>query len=179
MTSPAHPRVAEVARLLTEAGAPGDVRVLPAEVRTAAAAAAALGVPIGAIVNSLVFAVGDAPLLILTSGAHRVDEATVAHLLGVERIAPASPEFVRRHTGQAIGGVAPVGHPEPIGTLVDVELARYDQVWAAAGHPAAVFPTTYAELLGLSAGTAAEVGPGPAEQAVTTAGAPAEGTPGR
>ena len=76
-------------------------------------------------------------------------------------------------------GVAPVGHPEPIGTLVDVELARYDQVWAAAGHPAAVFPTTYAELLGLTAGTAAEVGPGPAEQAMTTAGAPAEGNPGR
>ena len=66
---------------------------------------------------------------------------------------------MRRHTGQAIGGVAPVGHPEPIGTLVDVELARYDQVWAAAGHPAAVFPTTYAELIGLTAGTAAEVGP--------------------
>ena len=92
MTSPAHPRVAEVARLLAEAGAPGDVRVLPAEVRTAAAAAAALGVPVGAIVNSLVFAVGADPLLILTSGAHRVDEATVAHLLGVERIAPASEE---------------------------------------------------------------------------------------
>ncbi|MGZ4565639.1 MAG: YbaK/EbsC family protein [Blastococcus sp.] len=179
MTSPAHPRVAEVARLLAEAGAPGDVRVLPAEVRTAAAAAAALGVPVGAIVNSLVFAVGDSPLLILTSGAHRVDEATVAHLLGVEQIVPAAPEFVRRHTGQAIGGVAPVGHPEPIGTLVDVELTRYDQVWAAAGHPAAVFPTTYAELLALTAGTAAEVGPGPAERATTTAGAPAEGTPTR
>ena len=158
MTSPAHPRVAEVARLLREAGAPGVVQVMPAEGRTAAAAAAALGVPVGAIVNSLVFAVGDSPLLILTSGAHRVDEATVAHLLGVERITPAAPEFVRRHTGQAIGGVAPVGHPEPIGTLVDVELARYDQVWAAAGHPAAVFPTTYEELLRLTAGTAAEVG---------------------
>ena len=179
MSSPAHPRVAAVSTLLAEAGATGEVRVLPSEVRTAAAAGAALGVPTGAIVNSLVFAVDESPLLVLTSGAHRVDEATVAHLLGVERIAPASPGFVRRHTGQAIGGVAPVGHPEPIGTLVDVELARYDQVWAAAGQPAAVFPTTYADLIELTAGTPAEVGPGPAEQAMTTAGTPAEGNPGR
>jgi prolyl-tRNA editing enzyme YbaK/EbsC (Cys-tRNA(Pro) deacylase) len=162
-TPPAHPRVAAVARLLAEAGATGEVRVLPAEVRTAAAAAQALGVPLGAIVNSLLFAVDDAPVLILTSGAHRVDENQVAALLGVERIAPGDPDFVRRHTGQPIGGVAPVGHPEPIGTLVDIELARHDQVWAAAGHPAAVFPTSYEELLRLTAGTAAEVGNGPVD----------------
>ena len=163
MTAPEHPRVAEVARLLAEAGAPGEVRVLPAEVRTAAAAAAALDVPLGAIVNSLVFAVGDLPLLVLTSGAHRVDEPTVAELLGVERITPAPADFVRRHTGQAIGGVAPIGHPEPIGTLVDVELARHERVWAAAGHPAAVFCTSYDELLRLTEGTAAEVGSGPTD----------------
>jgi prolyl-tRNA editing enzyme YbaK/EbsC (Cys-tRNA(Pro) deacylase) len=161
MSAPAHPRVAEVARLLAEAGAAGEVRVLPAEVRTAAAAAAELGVPVGAIANSLVFAVGELPLLVLTSGAHRVDERTVAELLGVAAITPAKADFVRRHTGQAIGGVAPIGHPEPIGTLVDVELARYETVWAAAGHPAAVFPTSYDELLRLTEGTAAEVGTGP------------------
>jgi prolyl-tRNA editing enzyme YbaK/EbsC (Cys-tRNA(Pro) deacylase) len=161
MSAPEHPRVAEVARLLTAAGAPGELRVLPAEVRTAAAAAAALGVPVGAIVNSLVFAVGDLPLLVLTSGAHRVDEAAVAELLGVERITRAPADFVRRHTGQAIGGVAPIGHPAPIGTLVDVELARHDTVWAAAGHPAAVFRTTYDELLHLTEGTAAQVGGAP------------------
>ncbi len=160
MSAPAHPRVAEVARLLAEADAPGELRVLPAEVRTAAAAAAALDVPVGAIVNSLVFAVGDLPLLILTSGAHRVDERKVAELLGVDTVTPAPADFVRRHTGQAIGGVAPIGHPEPIGTLVDVELARYDTVWAAAGHPAAVFSTRYDELLRLTEGTAAEVGDG-------------------
>src|SRR4051812_16120769 len=158
MTASAHPRVAAVAQLLREAGATGEVRVLPAEVRTAAAAAAALEVPVGAIVNSLVFAADENPLLILTSGAHRVDESTVAALLGVERITPAPAEFVRRHTGQAIGGVAPLGHPEPTGTLVDVELARYDLVWAAAGHPGAVFSTSYEELLRLTAGTPAEVG---------------------
>src|SRR4051794_7124421 len=183
-TPPEHPRVAEVARLLRAAGASGTVRHLPDSARTAAAAATQLGVALGAIANSLVFDIGGNPLLVLTSGAHRVDETTVAALLGVPALRRATPEFVRRHTGQAIGGVAPalpgaplelsrghpgqaiggvarIGPPEPIGTLVDIELARYDQVWAAAGHPHTVFPTTYDELLRLTAGTAAEVGTGP------------------
>ena len=166
MTGPDHPRVAEVTRLLAEARSAAEVRVLPSEVRTAQAAAAALGVPVGAIANSLVFDVDDAretgqgtrPLLVLTSGAHRVDEAAVAGLLGVARVTRAAPEFVREHTGQAIGGVAPVGHPAPIGTLVDVELAAHERVWAAAGHPSAVFSTSYDELLRLTAGTSADVG---------------------
>ena len=179
MTGPAHPRVAEVTRSLADAGSTGEVRVLPAEVRTAQAATTALGVPVGAIVNSLVFAVDDGPgplpLLVLTSGAHRVDETTVAGLLGVPRLRRAAPDFVRDATGQAIGGVAPIGHPAPIGTLVDIELARYERVWAAAGHPSAVFPTTYEELLRLTAGTAAEVGSGPSDPAaVTVGGAPVE-----
>src|SRR3954453_12492744 len=161
MTRPAHPRVAEVADLLAASGAAGRGRELPGSARTAAEAAEQLGVPPGAIANSLLFDVDGAPLLILTSGAHRVDEAAVAGLLGVPRLARASAEFVRTHTGQPIGGVAPIGHPEPIGTLVDVELARYEQVWAAAGHPSAVFPTTHEELLRLTEGTAAEVGEGP------------------
>ena len=161
MPPPEHPRVAEVERLLRAAGATGEVRSLPDSARTAAAAAAQLGIEVGAIANSLVFDVGGDPLLVLTSGAHRVDEAQVAGLLGVPAITRATPDFVRRHTGQAIGGVAPVGHPEPIGTLVDIELARHEQVWAAAGHPHTVFPTTYEELLRLTAGTPAEVGPRP------------------
>jgi prolyl-tRNA editing enzyme YbaK/EbsC (Cys-tRNA(Pro) deacylase) len=178
MTSPAHPRVATVAGVLAEAGGTGEVRMLPAEVRTAAAAAEALGVPVGAIVNSLVFAVDDSPLLVLTSGVHRVDETKVAALLGVAHVAAASAGFVRRHTGQAIGGVAPIGHPHPIGTLVDIELARYDRVWAAAGHPAAVFPTSYEELLRLTAGTAAEVGNGPLDPTTSSAGSdPTDGVP--
>ena len=163
MTSPAHRRAASVAQLLTEAGGSGQVQVLPNEVRTAAAAAAALDVPVGAIVNSLVFEAAGVPVLILTSGAHRVDESKVAALLGVPQVSPAPAGFVRHHTGQPIGGVAPIGHPEPIGTLVDVELARYDVVWAAAGHPASVFPTSFEELLRLTAGTAAEIGNGPTE----------------
>jgi prolyl-tRNA editing enzyme YbaK/EbsC (Cys-tRNA(Pro) deacylase) len=157
MTSSEHPRVVEVTRLLRAAGAVGEVRHLPDSAPTAAAAAAQLGVEVGAIANSLVFDVGGNPLLVLTSGAHRVDEARVAELLGVPTIRRATPEFVRQHTGQPIGGVAPVGHPEPIGTLVDVELARHPQVWAAAGHPHTVFPTTYDELLRLTDGTPAEV----------------------
>ncbi|WP_409332052.1 YbaK/EbsC family protein [Trujillonella humicola] len=163
------PRVAEVVRHLREAGATGEVRELPDSARTAAQAAAQLGVPVGAIANSLVFDVGGNPLLVLTSGAHRVDTGKVAQLLGVPEVRVARPGFVRDHTGQAIGGVAPVGHPAPIGTLVDVELARYEQVWAAAGHPHTVFPTTYDELLRLTEGTAAEVGPGPAETPRTKA----------
>ncbi len=164
-TPPEHPRVAEVARLLRAAGAAGTVRHLPDVARTAAAAAAQLGVAVGAIANSLVFDVDGNPLLVLTSGAHRVDETMVATLLGVPALRRATPEFVRRHTGQAIGGVAPIGHPEPIGTLVDIELARHDQVWAAAGHPHTIFPTTYDELLRLTGGTAAEVGTGPTAEA--------------
>ena len=94
----------------------------------------------------------------LTSGAHRVDTARLAQEIGVAEIRRATPDFVREHTGQPIGGVAPVGHPEPVRTLVDRALAQYDRVWAAAGHPHTVFPTTYDELLTLTAGTAADIG---------------------
>ena len=161
MSRPEHPRVAAISSLLAEAGATGQVLELPGSARTAAEAAGELGVPIGAIANSLLFDADGAPLLVLTSGAHRVDVTKVAALLGVRGVRPASPGFVRQHTGQPIGGVAPIGHPHPFGTLVDVELARHDRVWAAAGHPRAVFPTTYEELLQLTGGTAAEVGNGP------------------
>ncbi len=145
-------------------GATGEVRALAESARTAAMAAAQLGVEVGAIANSLVFAVRYAdtdtdeaatarPLLVLTSGAHRVDTRAVAEILGVGRLDRADPGFVRTHTGQAIGGVAPVGHPAPIQTLVDTALARYPVVWAAAGHPNAVFPTTFEELVRITGGT--------------------------
>lgn len=157
MTS-VHPNVATVAEALRAAGAQGQVQELPNTARTAALAAEQLGVDVGAIANSLVFDAGGSPLLILTSGAHRVATARVERLLGIPALTRADPEFVRRHTGQPIGGVAPVGHPAPIGTLVDIALAGFDVVWAAAGHPSAVFPTTYDELLRITSGTAAEVG---------------------
>jgi prolyl-tRNA editing enzyme YbaK/EbsC (Cys-tRNA(Pro) deacylase) len=137
----------------TAAGEPSRVVLLPDAVHTAAAAAAALGVEVGQIANSLIFDADGEPLLVLTSGAHRVDTAKVAAGIGVGRLRRATPEFVREHTGQVIGGVAPLGHPAPVRTLVDTTLERYDVVWAAGGVPRAVFPTTYTELLRITAGT--------------------------
>jgi prolyl-tRNA editing enzyme YbaK/EbsC (Cys-tRNA(Pro) deacylase) len=158
MSSLDHPAVAKVAAALAEAGqaaAAEGIRVLPAEVRTAAQAAEALGVPVGAIANSLIFRLGSDKnaLLALTSGAHRADPATLARLAGVAEAGKADADFVRAHTGQPIGGVAPVGHPEPLPTLVDTALRAHDVVWAAAGHPKAVFPTTFAGLVALTGGT--------------------------
>ena len=118
----------------------------------------ALGVEVGEIANSLVFDADGEPLLVLTSGAHRVDTAQVAALLGIGELRRATAGVRPGATGQAIGGVAPLGHPKPLRTLVDVALARHDEVWAAGGIPHAVFPTTYEELLRITAGTPAEVG---------------------
>ena len=164
MTSLDHPAISKISAALREAGlvaAADGIRVLTDDVRTAAAAAEALGIPVGAIANSLVFQAteGDQvfPLLALTSGAHRADTAVLAELAGATSVGRADPAFVREHTGQAIGGVAPVGHPRPIRTLVDTALARYEVVWAAAGHPKAVFPTTFADLMTITGGTAANV----------------------
>lgn len=146
-----------VADTVNSTGEPSAVRVLPDAVTTAAAAASALGVAVGAIANSLVFAVDGEAILILTSGAHRVDTAKVAAHLGIGALKRATPEFVREHTGQPIGGVAPLGHPKPLRTLVDTALADYDEIWAAGGIPHAVFPTTYAELVRVTAGTPTDV----------------------
>ena len=153
-----HPSAEKVAGTLQALGVPGQVRELPEPAPTAATAAAQLGCEVGAIANSLVFTAGDAPLLILTSGAHRVDTSRVAALLGAERVRRASPEVVRAATGQVIGGVAPVGHPAPLPTLVDTWLDKYDEVWAAAGHAHTVFPTSFAELVRITTGTPADIG---------------------
>jgi prolyl-tRNA editing enzyme YbaK/EbsC (Cys-tRNA(Pro) deacylase) len=148
-----HPNVQRVADDLARAGAAGEIRILDEATPTAAAAAEYLGCEVGAIANSLIFDGDGSPVLILTSGAHRVDTAKVAAELGISKLRRATPEFVRTHTGQAIGGVAPVGHPEPVRTLVDTTLDQYDEVWAAGGVPHSVFPTTYAELLRITQGT--------------------------
>lgn len=157
MTTDVHPSVARVAADLQARGVTGAPRMLPAATRTAAQAAEALGCEVGAIANSLVFdADGDA-VLILTSGSHRVDTARCAAEIGVGSLRRATPEFVRSHTGQAIGGVAPVGHPSPIRTFVDRWLDHHDEVWAAAGHPHSIFSTTYDELLRLTGGQPIDV----------------------
>ncbi|HVB26609.1 MAG TPA: YbaK/EbsC family protein [Mycobacteriales bacterium] len=152
-----HPSVQRVQDALAALGCTAQVRLLENSARTAAQAAAALGVLVGQIANSLVFDADGQIVLVLTSGAHRADPLALGAVLSANRVAPATPDVVRRTTGFAIGGVAPVGHPKPLRTLVDIDLARYDVVWAAAGHPHAVFPTSYDELLRLTAGSSAEV----------------------
>lgn len=159
--APAHPAVDRVRDALTAAGAGGEIRWLDDHATTAARAAEVLGVPVGAIANSLVFTLDDEPVLVLTSGAHRVDTDFLGSRLG-GRLARASKETVRDATGQVIGGVAPVGHPAPVRTLVDVALRDHDVVWAAAGHARTVFPTSYDELVRITGGTPSPVVP-PAE----------------
>jgi prolyl-tRNA editing enzyme YbaK/EbsC (Cys-tRNA(Pro) deacylase) len=145
-----HASVSRFRARLEASGGTGEIVVLPASVHTAALAAEALGCEVGAIANSLLFDAGGSPVLILTSGAHRVDTAKVAAAIGVPRLSRATAEFVRRHTGQVIGGVSPIGHPAPVPTYIDPWLRRHDVVWAAAGHPAAVFATTYDELVAMT-----------------------------
>lgn len=157
MTTELHPNVRRVADILAEHGAAGQVVVLTEAAPTAAAAAAQLGCEVGAIANSLVFDADGSPLLVLTSGAHRADTARLAAAAGVSAVRRATPEFVREHTGQPIGGVAPVGHPTSIRTFIDTWLARHEQVWAAGGHPHTVFPTTYDELIALTGATPVEI----------------------
>ena len=156
---PMHPNCAAVNAILEAAGLRGRVRILAEPAPTAVAAAELLGVDVGAIANSLIFATAEhKPLLVLTSGAHRVNTQKVALLVGTEKVSRASAEFVYAATGQRIGGVAPVGHPQQIRTLVDKELAAYPQVWAAGGVPHAIFPTTFDELVALTGGEPADVG---------------------
>jgi prolyl-tRNA editing enzyme YbaK/EbsC (Cys-tRNA(Pro) deacylase) len=152
-----HRNAEHVAGQLRILGVEGRVRELAEPAPTAATAAAQLGCEVGAIANSLLFDADGAPLLILTSGAHRVDTGKIAAEFGVEKVARADPDFVYASTGQRIGGVAPVGHPAPVRTLVDNALRSYDVVWAAAGHAHTVFPTSFAELVRITSGTPADV----------------------
>ena len=157
MTRALHPNARRVADALTEAGVDSTVRELPEPATTAAQAAAQLGVELGAIANSLVFAADGEPVLVLASAAHRVDTNLVARLLGASTLDRADRELVRAATGYPIGGVAPVGHPRRLHTLVDTALAPYPVVWCGAGTPHTVFPTSYPELLRITGGRPAEV----------------------
>jgi prolyl-tRNA editing enzyme YbaK/EbsC (Cys-tRNA(Pro) deacylase) len=138
-------------------GVDAEVRRFEQSVPTAAAAAQALGVDVAAIANSLVFDADGVPLLVLTSGAHRVDTAKVAALVGAQRVRRASAEFVLAATGQEVGGVAPVGHPAPLRTVVDVDLAGYPLLWAGGGDHYTMFAATYEDLLRVTGGEAAAI----------------------
>jgi len=156
------PCVRAVSAALTSFGVRGQIIVLAEAARTARQAADALGIEIAQIANSLVFQARRhdetvRPLLVLASGAHRVDALQVSDLLELTEISLADAVFVRDHTGFTVGGVAPIAPGHVIQTVVDVSFARFDQVWAAAGHPRAVFPTSYDELLRLTGGHSAEV----------------------
>jgi prolyl-tRNA editing enzyme YbaK/EbsC (Cys-tRNA(Pro) deacylase) len=130
-----------------------EVTDLGLSARTAADAAAAVGCQVDQIAKSLVFRLRDSgrALLVITSGAHRVDEKKVAAVVG-EAIERADADFVRAETGFAIGGVAPIGHAKPIVTLIDEHLLRWDAIWAAAGHPNTVFRLTPDDLVAMTGG---------------------------
>jgi prolyl-tRNA editing enzyme YbaK/EbsC (Cys-tRNA(Pro) deacylase) len=152
-----NPSVERVRHALERAGMDAEIVELPGAARTAKAAADFLGCDIAQIANSLVFhaQATDSAVLVMSSGASRVDTAKLAQLVG-EPIGKADADFVRRHTGFAIGGVAPVGHGVSR-VFVEKALASQRELWAAAGHPQTVFRLTYPELLQITGGTQAEL----------------------
>ena len=141
-----NPVVENVRAALAAAGLPDTVVVVDDTVATAATAAAVLGCEVGAIANSLIFECGGAPLLILASGAAKVDVKLVARQHGLPKISRASADFVLEHAGQPVGGVAPLGHKEPIRAFLDKDLARFPVLWAGAGSHQAMLSVSYEEL---------------------------------
>lgn len=156
----ARPPGARVQEVITAAAAVGvDVRPrrYPEGTRTAADAAAAIGCEVADICKSIVLTADDGPVLVLTSGANRVDLHRVADLLGASGLRRATAEEVRSATGQAIGGTAPFGHPTPLRILVDRDLLDRQQIWAAAGTPDTVFPLSPDDLVAATGGKVADV----------------------
>lgn len=139
--------------ILATHGLHSQVRTLTDSTRTAAEAAAALGCEVGAIASSLVFLADGEPILVLTSGSHRVDTDLLARQIGAAAITRADAARVREATGQPIGGVAPLGHPSPVTTYIDVELKKHGELWAAAGTPHSVFEISYDDLRSLTGAT--------------------------
>ena len=150
-------RNSRVAAAVAAVGVEPNVKILDADAKTAVAAAHQLGCEVGAIANSLVFDCDGEPLLVMSSGAHRVDTELLARALGATAITKANPKLVRSATGQVIGGVAPAGHPNPLRTVVDETLARYPVIWTAAGTADSVMSMTYDQLLAVTVGMAMPV----------------------
>ena len=155
---PEHPAVVRVEAALAEAGVVTQVVWLDGAAKTAVEAAAALGIDVGAIANSLVFLLDGEPVLVMTSGAHRVDTQWLGERVG-GTFSRADAATVKDATGQVIGGIAPLGHPAPLRTFVDEALAAFPEIWAAAGHAHTVFPLSYAQLVRITAGTETPVAP--------------------
>ena len=149
----ANPAVRRVRAALDAAGIRSEIVVLPGAAHTAKLAAEFLGCDVAQIANSLVFRAesSNTPVLVMSSGARRVDVKKLAAHVG-EPIGKADAEFVRSHTGFAIGGVAPAGHTGTLKRFVERSLAAHGVIWAAAGHPSTVFPLSYEELLRITGG---------------------------
>lgn len=150
-----HKNAVRVQEALRAAGSDAQVREIPESTRTSAEAAAAIGVEVGQIAKSLVFAVDGEPVVVVLSGVDRVDPEKLRALRGAQAVERADADAVRAATGFPIGGVSPLGHDAPV--VVDAGLAAYDRIWAAAGTPNAVYPTTYAELVTASGAEVADV----------------------
>ena len=126
----------------------GQIKVLSETAKSASEAASGLGIEVGQIASSLIFKLpDDSPLLVITSGRHRVDTELVAKNLGIEKLGRVDADYVKEKSGFSIGGVAPIGWVSAATILIDQALNDYEVVWAAAGHPHAVYPTSFAELL--------------------------------
>jgi prolyl-tRNA editing enzyme YbaK/EbsC (Cys-tRNA(Pro) deacylase) len=150
--------VRRVQQALAALGLGHEIVDLGLSARTAADAAGAVGCRVDQIAKSLVFRLRQSgrPLLVVTSGAHRVNETKVATLVG-EALDRADADFVRAETGFAIGGVAPIGHVKPVVTLIDEHLLTFEEIWAAAGHPNTVFRLRPADLVAMTGGRVAAV----------------------
>ena len=151
--------VKRVLAALLDHGIAGNIKVLSNSARTAQEAATALGIEVGQIASSLIFKLpDDSPLLIITSGRHRVDVSLVAKNLGIEELVRVDANYVKEKSGFSIGGVAPIGWISPATILIDNTLQDYQVVWAAAGHPHAVYPTSFLELVACTGATPMIVG---------------------
>ncbi len=155
-----NPSVIRVTALLKELGCSGEVTILSDSARTALDAANALGIEVGQVASSIVFKLPSGnPLLVITSGRHRVDTELVAKNLGIEKLHRADADFVKNASGFSIGGVSPVGWVnQPEITLIDLALDEHEIAWAAAGHPHSVYPTSYTELIACTGATPMVVG---------------------
>ena len=155
-----NPSVIRVTSLLKELVCSGEVTILSDSARTALDAANALGIEVGQVAYSIVFKLPSGnPLLVITSGRHRVDTELVAKNLGIEKLHRADADFVKNASGFSIGGVSPVGWVnKPEITLIDQALNDYEVAWAAAGHPHSVYPTSFEELARVTGATPMVVG---------------------
>ena len=151
--------VQRVQALMKELGMSGEITALADSARTAKEAADALGIEVGQVASSIVFKLDDeSPLLVITSGRHKVDTELVAKNLSQSKLHRVDADYVKEKSGFSIGGVSPLGWLTPATVLIDEALNDYDVVWAAAGHPHSVFPTTYAELIAYTRATPMVVG---------------------